>query len=414
VSETLELLAPETPVPVAGCHRLRRVLYAIYLYPSRQFGSLEEQILFVARAFQEESSLFLPLFISPMVGENAARFKAAGVEVEWLDLRHFQWRTLWHLVRLLRKYRIEVIHWNFFGPLNKYVWFLNLLTPRVQHYFTDHNSRLLPIKHSSNPLTRAVKRLLLKSYSKVFCVSDFVRQCLHEQQTWSTVSSCLHFINTERFKPDADARSAVRKQLGVGDQFVLLAVSQLIKEKGVDLAIRALREVPERVVLWIVGEGPESARLQALCQELSLQDRVRFFGLQKHVEPYMQAADCLVCPSLWAEAAGLANMEAQACGLPVIASKVGGIPEFLDEGRTGWLFPAGDHRQLAARVRRLLSAPQFCRQMGQEARALAVKRFAAEERIGEYLDLYRTTVARGSETSAGQEITPWRLSWPKN
>jgi hypothetical protein len=112
-------------------------------------------------------------------------------------------------------------------------------------------------------------------------------------------------------------------------KFVLLSVAHLIRAKGVDVALRALAELPPAVVLWVAGEGEEAGRLRELCRDLGVEGRVRFLGSQPHVEPYLQAAGCFVCPSLGAEAAGLVNLEAQACGLPVLASSVGGIPEYV-------------------------------------------------------------------------------------
>ena len=143
------------------------------------------------------------------------------------------------------------------------------------------------------------------------------------------------------------------------------------------------------MVLWVVGDGPESAALQTLSAELRLQDRVRFLGLQSQVEPYMQAADAFVCPSLWAEAAGLVNIEAQSCGLPVLASRVGGIPEYVRDGHTGVLFPAGDAEALTKAVRSLLDDPSRCREMGRAARAGRRAIFRAA-RLNDYLNLYRT------------------------
>src|SRR5262249_30654550 len=161
------------------------------------------------------------------------------------------------------------------------------------------------------------------------------------------VESCLHFINTDRFRPNLAIREAVRREHGCEQRFVALLAAHLIPEKGVDVAIRALVETPQNVVLWIVGTGPEQACLQALTAKLGLPDRIKFFGQQPEVQPFMQAADCLLCPSLWAEAAGFVNIEALATGLPVLASRIGGIPEYVDDCRTGILFPPGDHQALA-------------------------------------------------------------------
>src|SRR5262249_51731095 len=143
------------------------------------------------------------------------------------------------------------------------------------------------------------------------------------------------------------------------------------------------------VVLWIVGEGPERENLQALTRDLNLEPRVRFLGPQRNVQPFMQAADCLICPSVWAEAAGWVNIEGQACGLPVIASRTGGIPELVADSQTGFLSPPGDHRDLPDRINRLLGDEPARQRMGQQARWLVLDRFSWESQVDNQLDIYR-------------------------
>jgi glycosyltransferase involved in cell wall biosynthesis len=230
----------------------------------------------------------------------------------------------------------------------------------------------------------------LRRYSRVLCVSRFVFASLEAQGIWRGLSCCLHVINTDRFSPHAVERSRLRNATGTEKQFVLLAVAYLIREKGIDVAIRALKELPEQVVLWIVGNGDEAAQLKQLTVDLSLDHRVRFWGLQLNVEPFMRAADCFVCPSLWQEAAGLVVLEALACGLPVIASAVGGIPEYVEDGRNGFLCPPGAPGQLADRVRRLLDDAETLSAMSRTARSVAVERCSVATRLDEYLELYRS------------------------
>jgi glycosyltransferase involved in cell wall biosynthesis len=293
-------------------------------------------------------------------------------------------------MRLIYRHKIEILHWSFYHPLiNWYIWSLTILMPELRHYFTDHISRDLPVDRPTGGAKRLLKKVLLKRYSKVLCISDFVLECLKAEGVWSNLYCRTHFINTERFRPDDLARSRLRKELDVGSQFVVLVVAQLISEKGIDVVLKALRKLPTRIVLWIVGDGPEGGRLRELCKALSLETRVCFFGYQVNVSPYLQAADCLVCPSVWAEAAGLVILEGLACGLPVIGSAVGGIPQFIQDGRTGFLFPAGDDIQLAERIGRLEGDPEACKRMGLKARSVAVERFSPEKRIGGYLELYR-------------------------
>jgi len=230
--------------------------------------------------------------------------------------------------------------------------------------------------------------MLISRYRKVFCVSGFVLDQVRDL-AGPRAERVDHFINTDRFRPDPAVRRQVRHTMGAGDEFVAVTVAYLIKAKGIDIAIKALAQLPEDVVLWVVGEGPEQGNLEALARELGLERRARFLGPKRNVEPILQAADCALCPSVWAEAAGLVNLEALACGLPVIASRIGGIPEFIADGRTGYLITPGDHRELADRIQRLMSDEPLRRRMGQEARSDAVDRFSTQSQIEDYWKLYQ-------------------------
>jgi glycosyltransferase involved in cell wall biosynthesis len=391
IAKTHQHYCPADNVLGAPRKALPRVLYAIALDGTQKLGSLEEQILLLGQAFRAEDSVLLPLFLNPAVPERerAGAFKSAGLATAHLDLWKFRWKTLWQLNRLVSQHQIQLIHWHFYPPINPYFLALAAMRPGIRHYFTDHNSRCLPIRPTSGGIGRVLKRMLLKRYQKVLCVSQFVGECLDEQRSWSDVQCCLHFINTERFRPDAVVRQAMRREQGCEDRFVVLAVAHLIREKGIDVALRALAETEPSTVMWVVGGGCEATALKELALALGIQDRVKFFGQQAQVQPFMQAADCFVCPSLWAEAAGLVNVEAQSTGIPVVASRLGGIPEYVEDGRTGLLFPPGDHHALAALLRRLHDTPDECQRFGETARLTAIRRFSVASRIDEHLDVYR-------------------------
>jgi glycosyltransferase involved in cell wall biosynthesis len=93
---------------------------------------------------------------------------------------------------------------------------------------------------------------------------------------------------------------------------------------------------------------------------------------------------------LWAEAAGFVNIEALGTGLPVLASRIGGIPEYVDDGKNGILFSPGDHQALAGHLRRLHDSPEECRRLGDAARAAAVEQFSVGSKLNEHLDHYRS------------------------
>ena len=365
-----------------------RVLYLTDLAPSDKFGSMEEQILELARACKAGGGLLLPVFGGEPAPPVVAQYRAAGLDVEGMSLHHLSAGTLLRLLRLVRDNGISIVHWNFYSPINPYVWLLSVLAPGLMHLRTDHTSRTVPLPAAPSGAKRFVKQVLFRRYQKVLCVSDFVATCLEHQGTWSHVSRCTYFVNTDRFTPRADVRQQLRARFGADETFVLLFVAQLIPEKGGEVAIRALTELPTVVTLWIVGDGADRDRLVALSGALGLESRVRFFGNQRNVEPYMQASDAFACPSIWGEAAGLVNLEALASGLPVVASDIGGIPEFIDDERNGLLFTPGDHHGLARQVRRLLLDPELSQRLSRSARSDAVAQFSIERRMPEYVDAY--------------------------
>ena len=368
--------ATQTPQP-ASEGGLPRVLYALILDPGLKFGSMEEQLVLLAEAFRAEKGLFLPLFICDPANVSLDDYQRRGIPAECLELRRFQLSTFLALRRIVCRERIEIVHWNFVNPLsNWYLWSLSLLLPRVRHWFTDHNSRLLPLPPPSRGVKRVLKRLLLRRYDAVVCVSRYVQRCLEAQCCWSNLVTQSHFINSARFVPDSATREDVRKRLGADDRFVLLVVGQLIPEKGINVAIAAMASLPPQVMLWIIGAGPQQDELTAQIIEAGLEDRVRMLGLQVNVQPFLQAADVFVCPSLWAEAAGLVNLESQSCAIPVVASRIGGIPEYVVEGRTGLFFEPGDSATLAGQVRRLIDEPQLRRGMAAEARTWVLEHFS--------------------------------------
>src|SRR5262249_4604119 len=149
--------------------------------------------------------------------------------------------------------------------------------------------------------------------------------------------------------------------------------------------------LPPEVRLWVVGSGPEEAALKTLAERLGVADRARFLGLRTEVQPFLQAADCFVCPSRWAEAAGLVNLEAQACGLPVLYSDVGGIGVYVADGVTGLSFRSEDAHGLADAVRRLRADDALYRRLGAQARQWTVERFSLDARLEGVLDLYRVS-----------------------
>jgi glycosyltransferase involved in cell wall biosynthesis len=167
-------------------------------------------------------------------------------------------------------------------------------------------------------------------------------------------------------------RQQARTRLGLpSDRHVILFVGLLVPVKGVDVLLAALRQLADpRSLCVLVGDGSERAALAAAATAAGLGEQVHFAGAQPSTEIpwWMGAADVLVLPS---RSEGRPNvvLEAQACGLPVIATHVGGTPELIEHQQSGWLVPPDQPGVLAAAVARLRDDPQLAVRLGTEGRA---------------------------------------------
>lgn len=146
--------------------------------------------------------------------------------------------------------------------------------------------------------------------------------------------------------------------------------------------------------LAIVGNGELAAAIGAEAERLALGDRVRLFGFRGPSARYLRAIDVLVSPSLW-EALPYAPIEALACGVPVVATAVGGVPEIVDHGKTGLLVPPAAPGALAAAVSRLLGDRRLREDMGRRGRAVALERFGVERMVDQIEALYAELLSRG-------------------
>ena len=370
---------------------LPRTLNIASISPSHKFSSYEEQLLAIAKAYRAEESLFLPLFSTDSENADVSAFTTRDVDAVCLDLETFNIQQFRALRAIIRKHEIGAINWNFMHPLNLYYQLLRISDPSVKHWHTDHISRFVQdsIKKKSW-INKTIHRLLLSGYTKVICVSEFIRTRSLQLQVWRNQTVVLHFINADRFAPDPEIRASLRQETGTNDRFILLTAAHLIPEKGIDIAIKAMANLPEDTILWILGTGPSRPDLEEMSTNLQLADRIKFWGITSDVQKFMQAADLFLCPSVWEEAAGLVNLEAQASGLPIVASKIGGIPEYVYDERTGLLFEPGNAKDLSEKILRLIHDARLRQQMHTAARQWVTDHFSTPARLPQLLDAYRS------------------------
>jgi len=196
-----------------------------------------------------------------------------------------------------------------------------------------------------------------------------------------------------------------RRCLAESGELVVTHISNFRPVKRADLTVRlfaaAARDLEARLVL--IGDGPDIHRVREEAATLGVSDRVTFLGRQERVEELLASSDVLLLPSL-EESFGLAALEAMAAGTPVIASRVGGLPEVVGEGEGGFLYPPEDVRGMADGLRRLLTDQELREAVGSSGRRRAFELFSADRIVPQYERYYEETVSRLARTGYVREL----------
>ena len=207
-----------------------------------------------------------------------------------------------------------------------------------------------------------------------------------------------HGVDVQEFRPASPAdRGALRERLGLAqDARLVTFTGRLLRGKGLEVLIEAFGRLARRypnVHLVLVGSGAGQAlsveeALRARVQEGGLAARVTSTGRVDNVADYLRASDLYVFPSFF-EAMPLSLLEAASCGLPCIATRIGGVVDVIDDGRSGVLVEAGDMNGLAAALAAILDMPERGVALGEAARATVVARFDERENVARYRELFQ-------------------------
>jgi N-acetyl-alpha-D-glucosaminyl L-malate synthase BshA len=186
----------------------------------------------------------------------------------------------------------------------------------------------------------------------------------------------------------------LRAQLAPNGEKVLIHVSNIRPVKRVPAVIeifaRVRKEMPAK--LLVVGDGPDVGEASRLARLLGVADDVELLGEQDHVVPLLSAADVFLLPSAQ-ESFGLAALEAMACGVPVVASRIGGLPEVVEDGKTGYLHPLDDLAGMAASTLRILTEPGLHARLSRAAVESARSRFCDTQIVPLYEAFYEEILA---------------------
>ena len=244
-----------------------------------------------------------------------------------------------------------------------------------------------------HPSFRPITRFSILRSQGLTAVSEFLKEetVRDFEVPRERIRVIPNFIDTEVWRPGKEP--CHRSALAPGGEKIVMHISNFRPVKRVEDVVEVFARICKHVNarLVFVGDGPERPRALDRAEELGVRPRILFLGKHASVDELLACADLFLLPSE-TESFGLAALEAMACGAPVIASRVGGLPEVVEHGVSGHLFPVGDVAQMADAAVEILRDDAVRRSFSQAGRRLAVERFSASSVVPLYEALYEDVV----------------------
>ena len=311
--------------------------------------------------------------------------------------------SILELSRAIRSYRIGALYlsdqpvWHpAFGALR-----LTGLKALVVH---DHTSGLRTVP---GPLKGLLKksRFLLRSFTadRVVAVSDFVydRKVHVDLLPPEKVTRIWNSVPIPTSLPTSTEKRKTLSQMGLKpDRVTVGCASRAAEEKGIPILLRAFDRIwrestpEERPQLIYMGDGPFLGDIKNVRNELQAARDIHLLGYVNHAVKVLSSVSLAAVPSLWHEAFGMAALEPMSWGVPVIASKMGGLPEVIEDGKSGILFPPGDEEALARAMKTLMDDAEASARMGGRGRERASKLFSREAQVDQLEALFMKEMLR--------------------
>ncbi|MBW1908175.1 MAG: glycosyltransferase [Deltaproteobacteria bacterium] len=351
-------------------------------------GGLEKVIAYIVLAL-DKKKYDVQVWCLARGGQIADELIDRGICVKILDMdSYYNPFSIIKLAGLLKRNNVIILHTHgYFGSTFGRLGAILARTPIViTHVHTTY--------YNFNRRNLFMERFLSLFTVRIICISQAVERFVVDVEAISEKKTCLIYNGVDEFglfKSDAGIEEN-RKSLGFGkDDVVAITVASLTGHKGhrviID-AVRILSDKHEGLRCLIVGDGHLRRELKSYCMELGLSSKIAFTGQRKDIMSLLRIADLFVLASTEREGLGIALIEAEAARLPLIGTKVGGIPEVIVDNRNGLLVAPKDVHELASAMERLIKDKALREKMGEAGRKMYEERFSAARMIKEIELLY--------------------------
>ena len=301
-----------------------------------------------------------------------------------------------NLAVIMRRHRPEILHLHYVSFLNFYSWRARLQSAR-QVFFTDHHSRPAGYLQSRAPLwKRAAARVINQPLDKVICVSNYGYDCM---TTFGLLprgryQMIYNGVDLSRVKDVPRLATEFRERYSIpAERAIVTQVSWMIPEKGIADFLETARLVlaqNRNVQFVLVGDGVDREQYARDAAAMGLGDRITWTGMidDPFGEGVFLAADVVCQFSRWEEVFGWMIAEGMAHGKPVVATRVGGIPELITDDVTGYLVGRGDALAMSDRILKLLADPDLRDRLGASGREVVARKFDLRKNVAQLIASY--------------------------
>ncbi|MDI3256772.1 MAG: glycosyltransferase family 4 protein [Kyrpidia sp.] len=351
---------------------MKRILHLLH-YPGN--GGSEKYVYDVISRYGPDRCVF----VAAQGGPLEEKLRAAGVPCHRLAMRHpLDVRAAEGLAHIARDREVSLIHAHYLRE-NYIAVLARRFNGGIPVVWTFHVDAPPP------PAVRWLHRRITRHNAAVIAVSGYMRnQLVNYGVPQERIRVIYNGVDIDT-GPEAMARSRPG-----GSEAVLGVAGRFSEEKGHRWLIEALGRLrldrPWRCLL--AGDGPLEAELKKAVRDMGLDSRVTFLGHVNPIVPFYRNVDVVVVPSR-SEALSYTAIEAMAAGKPVVASRVGGLPEVVRDGETGFLVPYGDTDRLTEAIARVVQNPALAKSFGAKGRLLYESRFTLDHMMDQLLDVYR-------------------------
>ena len=353
--------------------------------------SQEDRHLLLCRELVARGNQPVLIFSAPLKKDFEEKFLAAGALV--VDISYEKGAVTFYrsLRQVLRSHNVIIAHIIFFDYFSPVAWIVRATGVKCIIYEMQ-NSGSFRATSWKKVVLRARTKIMTAPMRRVIAISEFVKTQLVKAGVVEEKIIVRYLgIDNQRFSPNQTCKAKLRTKYNLTpEQLVLSTVSYLRPFKNPQLLVQACKELKNRQVparLFVAGDGEMLPDLKELSRRLAVEDYIHWLGNVADPKPLLQASDLFLLAST-GEAFGLVLTEAMACGVPVVGTRSGSLPEVVAEGKTGLLVPPDDSEALANAIETLCNADEVRQTMSDNCVTRVREHFTVERAVADTLAIY--------------------------